>query len=39
MSKQVIDYAIEEFIKELRNGKRCTDMVHHNNRMVYACAV
>jgi hypothetical protein len=39
MSREVIDSAIEEFIQELYDGKRRTDVVHHNDRLVYACAV
>ena len=39
MSREVIDSAIEEFIHEMHHGKKSTDVLHYNDKLVYACAV
>ena len=39
MVKNQIDDAIEEFVQDLRHRRKHADIVHHSNRLVYACAV
>jgi hypothetical protein len=39
MSQNVVNGAIEDFLQELHHGKRNIDIVHYNDRLVYACAV